>query len=101
MNDATLEMVRVKQSNPKRIRQDDIKEPKFIKTRRITPIAVYTNPPSDPSFCARGTTGRAKSESMADAVIARILVSIYRRSTYKKCSNTIRRMDGVFGDRQR
>ena len=93
-------MARVKQSNPKRIRQDVVKEPKIIKPRRITPVAVCASPPSEPLFCARGSAdGRAKSESVIDAAIARILVSIYRRSTYKKCLKTIRRMDGVLGDR--
>jgi hypothetical protein len=95
-------MARVKQPNPKRIRQDDIKEPKFIKPRRITPVAVYASPPSEPLFCTQGTAdGSVKSESMIDAAIARILVSIYRRSTYKKCLKTVKRMDGVLGDRQR
>ena len=92
-------MARVKQPNPKKIRQDDIKEPKFLKPRRITPIAVHASPPREPFLSTRGTTGRAKSDSMVDAMIAKMLVSIYKRSTYKNCLKTIRRMDDVLGGR--
>ena len=93
-------MARVKQTNPKRIEQNNIKEPTVIKPRRITPVAVSTSPPSETALpTSRETTRKPKGDTLVEAMIARIIISFNRHSTYKKGLKTIRRMDVVLGGR--
>jgi len=94
-------MARVKQVNPKRAEQNKIKGPIVIKPRRITPIAVSTSPPSETALptSRETTTRKPKSDTLVEAMIARIIISFNRQSTYRKGLKTIRRMDAVLGGR--